>query len=88
MIGVSSYLQTNVVPGDTKPKKLRTDDPLYEERTDVHRIKVHCWGVISARDALSIQIFKENFLANKLASMMEPILPQIALLYPEGFIWQ
>ena len=73
---------------DTRPKKLWTDDPLNEEGTGIHGIKVHCWGAISARGAFPIQIFEENFKANKLVSMMETILPQITRLYSEGFIWQ
>lgn len=73
---------------NTKPNRLWTNDPLNEEGTGTHGIKVHCWGAISALGALPIRIFEENLTARTYINIMQQALPQINLLYPNGFIWQ
>ena len=40
-----------------KPNKVWTTDPLKEEGIGTKGIKVHCWGCITARGALQIEIF-------------------------------
>lgn len=78
-----SFWQTN-----TKPKKLWTDNPLNEEGVGEHGLKLHCWGAITARGPLSLEIFEDNLTAEKLVNIMKNRLLELDDLYPEGFIWQ
>jgi len=72
----------------SKPDRLWTEDPLKEDGTGVHGGKVHCWGGISARGALKLEIFESNMDSDDYLGIIKKKRPQMTNLYPEGFIWQ
>lgn len=71
-----------------RPSKLWTQDAMLEEGTDVHGPKVHCWGGITARGALRIEIFSENLKAPKYKKILQKKIGEMDTLYPEGWIFQ
>lgn len=71
-----------------KPYKVWTSDPLAEEGGGVHGDKIHCWGGISARGALKLEIFEENMDADDYLKILRKKLPEMDRLYPDGYIWQ
>lgn len=74
--------------GDTGPRKVWTNDPLKEKGIGTKGIKLNCWGAISARGTLNIEIFEMNLKATDLVNIMQRRLNQMKRLYPDGFIWQ
>ena len=73
----------------SKPGKLWTQDAMDEEVSGgAHGPKVHCWGAISARGALDIELFEENLTAVHYVSILKKRLVSMQELYPEGWIWQ
>jgi len=71
-----------------KPSKVWTNDPVKEEGTGTHGVKVHCWGAISSFGALPIEIFEENLTAHNYINIINRRLPYLNELYPDGYIWQ
>lgn len=71
-----------------KPNKLWTTDPLNEEGGGVHGVKLHCWGAISSRGALDLEIFEKNLNAEGYIKILQKKLPKMRALYPRGWTWQ
>ena len=63
-------------------------NPLKEEGTGTHGLKVHVWGGISAMGAVRLEIFKDSLTAKKLINIMRNRLTQLNQMHPNGFIWQ
>lgn len=71
-----------------RPGKVWTANPDEEVGLGVHGAKIHCWGGISARGALKLEIFEENLNAEAYIQILRRKLPEIQRLYPEGWQWQ
>lgn len=68
--------------------KVWTRCSLDEDSGGVHGPKVHCWGGISARGALTLEIFEENLDSDDYLKIIKKKMPQMRQLYPRGYIWQ
>lgn len=71
-----------------RPGKVWTDDPDGEVGSQVHGPKIHCWGAISARGALKLEIFEDNLNAQRYIAILDRKVPEISRMYPEGWWWQ
>lgn len=72
----------------SKPGKVWTADPAKETGAGVHGPKIHCWGGISARGALKLEIFEENLDADGYLSILRKKIPEIRSLYGDEWQWQ
>lgn len=72
----------------SRPSKLWTQDAMIEEGNDVHGPKVHCWGGITAKGALSLEIFEDNLESSKYLQILKKKVIEMDSLYPEGWIFQ
>ena len=53
-----------------------------------HHPKVHCWGGITSRGALKLELFDQVLEYTKYCSIMKKKIRELKTLYPEGFFWQ
>lgn len=72
----------------SRPGKVWTTNPEKEIGAGVHGLKVHCWGGISARGALTLEIFSENLDSEDYLKILRRKIPEIQELYPDGWYWQ
>lgn len=72
----------------SKPDKVWTSNAEEEVGRGVHGPKVHCWGGISARGALKLELFEENLNAKDYLKIISRKVPEINRLYPDGWQWQ
>jgi len=71
-----------------KSDKVWTRDPMEEEGNGVHGPKVHVWGAISSRGAISLKIFGENLNDVRYKKFLKSKVQEMNRLFPEGFIFQ
>ena len=71
-----------------RPNKYWSDNPEEEEGRERHGPKVHCWGVISARGVLRLEVFDENLNSEGYLKILKRRLPDMEGMYPEGWMWQ
>ena len=72
----------------SKPSKVWTFDPQSEAALGVHGPTVHCWGAISAKGALKLEIFEENLDSKRYLQILRRNIPKIRQMYPQGWQWQ
>ena len=72
----------------SKPNKLWTSNAMEEEGSGSHGPKVHVWGAITSRGAISLEIFDENLNSDHYLAILKKKLPEIKEKFPEGFIFQ
>lgn len=65
-----------------------TDDPSQVPGAKVHGPKLHLWGAISSRGALSLYIFEQNLNGKRYVEILEEKLDEMERLYPDYFILQ
>ena len=71
-----------------QPSKSWSNGQNDRESQGSHGPKIHCWGAISARGALKIELFEDNLNAWTYQGIIRRRLPEIKRLYPEGWVWQ
>lgn len=72
----------------SRPGKVWTANPEEENASWLYGPTVHCWGGISARGALKLEIFEKNLNAPAYIDIMRRKIPEIERLYPDGWQWQ
>ena len=71
-----------------KPKTLWTKNTMLEEGSDTHGPKIHCWGGITARGALRLEIFEKNLEAKGYLKIIKRKKVEMDQLYPDGWVFQ
>ena len=72
----------------SKPNKLWTEDAMEEEGRQSHGPKVHVWGAITSRGAISLEIFEENLNSSRYLAILKKKRKELRKKLPEGFIFQ
>ena len=65
-----------------------TDDPSEMPGEKKHGPKLHLWGAISNRGALSLHIFEQNLNGERYVDILEQKLDEMEEMYPNYFIYQ
>ena len=90
----TDWLQTFITdecsfwPSKSKPGKVWTTNPLYEEGLGTHEVKINYWGAISAKGALELVLFEENLNDSRHVEILKRKIPEMKRLYPYGYIFQ
>jgi len=85
---VSITDECNIWLNKCRPKTLWTDNALLEEGSDVHGPKIHLWGGITARGALSLEIFEDNLNATNYLKILKRKTNEMNRLFPDGWVFQ
>lgn len=68
--------------------KVWTQDKMEEEGGGIHGPKIHVWGAISSRGAVSLKIFENNLNGRAYREIIKSRVQEMHRLFPEGFIFQ
>jgi hypothetical protein len=70
-----------------RPDHQWTQNPLLETGPSKHGPKLHLWGAITARGAISLEIFEENLNAQRYLAILKKKKGEIDALYPDGYVF-